>query len=141
MRIEEQEANTNVKIEGEIIQLQTTRDREIRDKSGISKDKVSIYWRKNSSKTVLNRRIDEIRNREEEVETRRYHQQLTHPYKNNGDCIRITNKIKVNHNENSDLDKYATVIKITTTKRSKHTIDQVWVQTDRENIRGESTKI
>ena len=64
----------NVKIEGEITQWQTTRDREIRDKRGISKDKVSIDWRKNSSKTVLNTRIDENRNREEEVETWRHHQ-------------------------------------------------------------------
>ena len=40
-----------------------------------------------------------------------------------GEYIRIMNEIKVNHNENSDLDKYATVIKITTVKRSDHTIE------------------
>ena len=41
------------------------------------------------------------------------------------DCIRIMNKIKVNHIENSNLDKYATVIKIKLTKYSDHTIEQV----------------
>ena len=52
MRIEEQEANMNVKFEGEITQLQPIGDSEIRYKRGVSKDKASILQRKFKQKSI-----------------------------------------------------------------------------------------
>ena len=121
MIIDKQETNTNVKVEGEITQLKPTGDSRIRYEHGVSNDKASIHRRQNSSK---NYRIQELMKigiekkktkREDNINNRHIQKRAI------GDRIRITNKITVNHNKHSDLDKYATVIKITTAKYSKHT--------------------
>ena len=139
MRIEEQEGLldaqleqknrkeiTNANIVGEIAKLQ----QEVRSIKGYNFNTPKTKNSRKEYQTQPELKKVGIRGRQKAKRDRqqrddRYDQKLII-----GDRISITNKITVKHKENLDLDKYAAVINISTTKHSNNTVEKVWARTD-----------